>query len=123
MSFYLQAPHGLIQTTSKLPSPFLDNGEALDVVMNRRRAMDGTLHSYVKTTGEKNLTYTFLLDRLKALEVKEFVRVYIDEYIRLTDHNSDVWKVRLTSEPLSLTELRDGLVELQLEFIGVQLNG
>ena len=72
--FTFQAPHSAPVATTLLPNPTFGDGERLTDEIQVKRAMDGTLYTHVKTkNGRKNLQWTFLLTRNKALELRAFV--------------------------------------------------
>ena len=63
----IQAPALSIETTTFLPKPNFGNTRNQAVSANFKRAMDGTLYSTVKKTGDNTLSLDFRLTRLKAL--------------------------------------------------------
>ena len=59
--FTLQAPYPGLQTTTVVPNPDFGDGENLAVEVSTKRAMDGTLFTYVKRKGRRRLQWTFSL--------------------------------------------------------------
>ncbi len=100
--FYLQAPHPQIQTTSLLPNPVFGDSESLRVSMVTKRAMDGTLYTYVKRKGGRKLQWTFNLTRNKGLEVRAFIQAYFASVIKVTDHTGRMWVGKLVNNPFEL---------------------
>lgn len=98
--FQLQAPYPALQTTSVLPNPEFGDGENLANSVTAKRAMDGTLRTYIKRkNGRRKLSWSFVLTRNKGQEVREFIRSYYASKIRVTDHNGRVWVGNFISDP------------------------
>ena len=98
--FKLAAPYPASQTISLLPRPRFADGEAPTLTIAATRAMDGTLRTYVKTkNGRRKLTWSFLLTRHKALELREFVRAYFASDVEATDHHGRRWVGNFTNNP------------------------
>ena len=71
-----------------LPNTQFGDSEALTCEVANRRAMDGTLYTYVKSkSGRRRLTLPLKLSRMKGLELRAFVQSYFASKIRLTDHS------------------------------------
>lgn len=132
MSFKLAAPYPTSQTISILPSPRFADGEAPTLTVVSTRAMDGTLRTYVKTKNDRRkLTWSFLLTRHKALELREFVRVYFASDVEITDHNDRRWIGNFTNNPFEFVGegranpspdalARGEYMTIQLEFEGIE---
>jgi hypothetical protein len=99
MMFTLQAPYPTLQTTTLLPSPEFGDGENLTASVSTKRAMDGTLYTYVKRKGRRKLQWTFGLTRNKGLELRAFIQSYFASKVRITDHNGRVWVGNLVNNP------------------------
>jgi len=98
--FILQAPHPALEATTLLPSPQFGDCENLTDEVMVKRAMDGTLYTYVKTKhGRRGLQWTFLLTRNKALELRAFIQAYYATAIKVTDHNERVWVGHFVNNP------------------------
>lgn len=98
----LQAPHELVQATMFLPNPLFGDNESDKIEANVRRAMNGDYYSYIKTNTNRQINLEFELERVKALELDEFVTAYTAYNIRLTDHRGRVWSVVLLNNPTEL---------------------
>ena len=124
----LAAPYPAIQTVTLLPNPQLGDGEAETCEVATKRAMDGTLYTYVKSkAGRRRLTLPLGLSRMKALELRAFIQSYFAAQVRLTDHLGQVWIGHFTSNPFEFsTPKRAGgwpggeMQMIQLEFEGVK---
>ncbi len=89
--FILRAPYPYVTTTTVMPSPRWSDSKALGAIVNRMRAMDGTLYTYVNSkNGRRIYQWSFELARNKALELREFLDSYFSYKIQITDHNDDV---------------------------------
>lgn len=85
--FTMRAPYPYVTTTTVMPSPRFSDSQALGAIVNRMRAMDGTLYTYVNSkNGRRVYNWTFELARNKALEVREFLDSYFSQQIQVTDH-------------------------------------
>jgi len=129
--FLIQAPYPGLSATVLLPNPEFSDGEGLTDEVIPRRAMDGTVRTYVKTKGSRRkLTWDFLLTRPKGLELRAFLRVYFAVKLKLTDHNNRRWIGNFTNNPFELTTARgarpDGettrgeTMAIRLEFEGIE---
>ena len=118
MSVILDAPHNIPQTRTILPNPELGDTQDLRDEVIYKESIDGTIYSHIKTNNRKRLIYDFDITRLKALEILEFFTAYNDEYIRLTNHDNEVWKVKLLNSTLDFlvaTMSQDGNITLEFE--------
>ncbi len=95
----LRAPYPVVQTMMLLPNPVFGDSEAPRDTVQIRRAMDGTMYSYVRTTeGRRELQFELNLTRLKALELVAFMRSYHASVIELTDTLGQIWIGNFTNE-------------------------
>jgi len=98
--FTIAAPYPLLQTTSILPNPLLGDQEGGTSSVNQIRAIDGTVRTYVKTTGGlRQLQWEFRLYREKGLELRAFLLAYFASKVQITDHNGRVWVGNFTGDP------------------------
>jgi hypothetical protein len=130
--FIFEAPYPLIQTTSLLPNPQFSDQEMLLDTVTRKLAMDGTRYTYVKRrNGRRKLKWSFRLTRNKALEMREYLRVYFASKIRVTDHNARVWLGYFVNNPFEFETAdraapaieplpRGETVNIEIEFEGVE---
>lgn len=124
MSVILQAPYPALRTTSVLPSPDFSNTEAKKVKLKSIfRSMNGAKRTYTQTSPDTQLTFRFSLARPKALELREFIRVYFDKRIKLTTHDGEVWLVRLTDDPFEFTGERRAMPSRELSTITLTMRG
>ncbi len=124
----LQAPFELIQTSVVLPNPLLDDNESLISNLTLRRSMDNTPRTYVQTSKNKRLRYTFILNRLKALELEAFFNSYNGADIKMLNWKGQIWKVKLITNPIDYVQTRRAepggdRTDVNVEFEGVLLNG
>lgn len=103
MTFILQAPVPSLTTTTQLPDPKFDDSIALQSTVDVKYAMDGTRRTYVKSTDRGKLSFTFLLTRMKALEVRAFVQSYYRAKLRITTHRGEVWDVYFATNPFDFS--------------------
>jgi hypothetical protein len=86
-----------------LPNAKFDDARAANQTVNLQRTMTGVLYSYVKTTGATTLRLPFVLSRMKALELKEFIRVYYRAQWVVDLHDGTHWIAHLLSDPFDST--------------------
>lgn len=110
------------QTVTYLPNPEFGDSEAILSEVQRKRALDGTLFTYIKTTQRRKLIFQFNLTREKSLELNAFFQAYHSETILLTDHNDVTWTGKFTSNPFDFNSNgRDEAQAIQFEFEGEEV--
>lgn len=127
--FYLEAPYPSIQTATLLPNPMLGDSDNLRVEILTKRAMDGTLYTYVKKKdSRKRLVFNFQVTRMKGMEVKEFYHSYAASRVKITDHLGRIWVGNFMTSPLELEFTgpwkskrypQGEIISLTLEFEGI----
>lgn len=116
-------------STILLPVPQLQNtlGEAAEVTV--KRSISGKAQAYKKTTGQQRFTYTFWLDMIKALELRDWIIANGSKQITLTNWRGEAWQGNITTDQPQFTyeALRQGQaiekVTITLSFQGVKLYG
>jgi hypothetical protein len=107
-----------------LPAPELDDKENSVSEMAVKRAMDGTVRTYVKKSPNRLLSYTFDLSREKGLELQAFLSTYNGNSIRLHNWKAEVWDTHLMTNPVNYTQNRKGPnVGVNLQFEGEKISG
>lgn len=96
----LESPYG----TVVLPIPELNDSHRNNDSVDIKRSMSGKLTSYVKRSNREILTYTWMLDYPKALELKLWAlnNKNFAQPITLTNWKGEVWSVSIISDDLSL---------------------
>jgi hypothetical protein len=123
----LYAPFPAIAAAVILPRPLLDDKENLTASIEVRRAMDGTLYTFVKNTKTRLISYTFDMTRVKGLELQSFFDNYNGQRMKLQNWKGEVWDVQLLTNPLDFVQNRrsapTGQVGINLQFEGVRISG
>ena len=109
-----------------LPNPAYGDSESLTSEVNSKRAIDGTLYTYVKTKGQRRkLLFSFTMTRLKAIELSRFLNMYISKQLKIVDHLNRSWVGYITSNPVEFNTAKRGavggggeLVNTEIEFEG-----
>lgn len=115
-------PHENPQVSVDLPNPEFGDGLGLNVQLNVKTAMDGTVRTYVKRDSASRIQLAWRLDRLKAEELYELVRYMSGEHWRLYLHDDTVWKVKLITDPITLPfALPSNATTVTLDFEGEKL--
>lgn len=77
-----------------MPNPDFGNAEGRDLSLDAQKSMDGTLYSYVQSSGRRTFSYTWSdLGRGKIVEVQEFFKLFAGVAIQLIDHRGTSWLV------------------------------
>jgi len=123
-----QAPFEFIQASMVTPSPLMGDTENLISDLVLRRSMAGTRRTYVKSSSNRRLKYTFSVDRPKGLEMEAFFSAYNGSTIKMINWKGEVWKLKLISNPLDYVQTRRAepngdKTEVNIEFEGVKLSG
>ena len=102
--FRIEAPFPNIQTTTILPSPEFGNSSGLVATVQILRSMDGTAYVYKKNKqNRRKFQWSFTISRHKAIELREFIKVYYGSAIKIIDHLGDEYIVYLQNNPLDLS--------------------
>lgn len=92
MSVRFGGPYPGVQTYVFLPNPQFGDSEGYTMTLSRRRSMDNTLYTYVKSKdGRKRLQMRFRMTRMKMLEFRAFLLAYYRTKIELLDHEDQLW--------------------------------
>ena len=130
--FLIEAPMPAVTTNMFLPHPQFGDNESVTDAVQVKRAMDGTLYSYIKTKGgRRKLQWSFRMTRNRALQLRAFILTYSASQIRVTDHNDRVWVGYLTINPFEFNTPDRGAPaispmprgetqEITIEFEGVE---
>lgn len=130
--FQFEAPYPGIQTTVLTPNSLPSDTEALAASVSSKRAVDGTLYTYIKTkAGRRKLTWTLRMRRPNALNLRAFLLSYFASKIKVTDHNGRVWVGNFTNNPFEFDTpersgptnsdgLRGEIQTITIEFEGVE---
>jgi hypothetical protein len=111
-----------------LPAPEFNDKEGGNGRINIKRAMDGTRRIYKRDQPSSRLMYDFIMDRVKAIELRQFILMYNSSVIRMTNWKGEIWYVVLTNNPFQLTEDAywqsswGNKCSITLEFQGVKVN-
>jgi hypothetical protein len=132
VSVTLEAPYDSPRTYTRLPSPDFEDEQRHDFDFTYKQAMDGTNYSYISTTDEQILVYTFKnIGRGKLLELIEFHKVYADSVIKLQNMHSEVWRVKFLEDQLEISVEGRAVPcgdiaehgDTVLRFVGVKISG
>jgi hypothetical protein len=131
--FTFRAPLPALQATLLLPNPLFGDSEALTAAVEMKRAMNGTVRTYVKTkNGRRRLQWTFRMTRNKGLEMRAFLLRYFASEMLVEDHNGRTWRGTFVNNPFefdtprkagpAITPMPRGeQQEITVEFEGVEV--
>lgn len=120
----LQSPDEVIV----LPAAQFADVERGESRVNIKRAMSGDRRTYKRETIASSLSYQFIIDRAKALELRQFILAANTKVLRMENWKGEYWTVVLTNNPFSFTEEgfwngdRGNKCSITLEFTGVRTN-
>lgn len=131
--FRLEAPCEGPTAAILLPNPNVEDSEALEHQLNFNRSMNGTRHTYVKSSTDRKLIYEFSdIGRGKILEVQAFLKQFRGKRIRLTNFRGEIWKVFINQSGTEFQTnkrsfnsggARKEAGSFTLEFIGQKIRG
>lgn len=114
-----------LNNTIVLPCPEFDDSEAYGGSLVILRSKKGGKWIYKKGTDKAKLNYTFIIERSKVNELKEFVRIYNSVPFYLENHKGERWYVTFKTNPFVFDEQAAwgncGKFSVNLEFEGVRL--
>lgn len=115
--------------TIVLPVPELNDSLKHNDKVSVKRTMSGVLKAYVKKGATTILTYTWLLDYVKALELKQWAITNFSEQMTLTNWKGEVWYGKIISDDLTLTAVSKyqgnprQKTSVTIQFEGIKVNG
>ena len=130
MSVLLQHPYAAPTLNLTLPNPPFGNAEVLNIKTNYKFAMEGTVRSYKKTPINYKLIMTFKtlqeetcgsITYEEVTDLIDFIETAIGDFIKVTDWDSNVWKVKLLTSPAQFTQQNRAFHEVTLEFEGIKI--
>lgn len=125
----LEAPYDAVETAIILDCPLFGDTESLASTMSLRRSMNNRVQTYVKTNKRRKLNYTFrILNRSKAIELINFVKLHNTDEIKLLNWKGELWKVRPLTNPWDFVQSGRAhpggdRTDISMEFEGVRING
>lgn len=112
-----------------LPCPEFGDSEGGMGSVNIKRSMAGGRRVYMKDTPTSKLNYQFVLDRKKAIELRNFILNSNTSFIRMQNWKGELWAVQMTNSPFTFGEdaawldsMGGNRSSITLEFEGVRLN-
>jgi len=126
------APYPAVQTNLITVNPDFSDTEGLTASVSSKRAVDGTLYTYIKRKGgRRKMTWTLVMARPAALALRAFLFSYFASKIRVEDHNGRIWIGNFMNNPfefdtpsgggpVGVDGLRNDLQSVTLEFEGIE---
>lgn len=118
-----QAPYPAYEAILFMPTPDMQDGERPESYISVRRAMSGDTYTHV-TQGQPNkihYRWSFNITRKKALELKEFIRLYTGARWNVVWPGKTDIVVNLLINPLQLDMAFRAIVADSLEAIPIEL--
>lgn len=102
--FILIAPYPTCQTTCILPSPDWGNSREPVSTLQVLKSISGVTYTYTKIKNKRyRYHWDFNISRYKAIELREFLRIYRNSQIKIIDHNNEVILGYIQNNPIELT--------------------
>lgn len=113
-----------------LPTAEFDDTQSYNGRVSIKRSMNGQRRIYHRKMGiAQKLTYDFIIDRRKAIELRSFLLQANSIPVKLTNWKGEVWQVLITNNPLTFTEEKywgpqpgGNKSSITLEFEGARIN-
>lgn len=112
-----------------LPAPEFNDSEGGTGRINIKRTMAGGRRVYARDNVTSKLNYQFIIDRKKAIELRNFIMNSNTKFLRMENWKGEIWAVQMTNSPFSFGEDAAWLgspggnkSSITLEFEGVRLN-
>lgn len=111
-----------------LPTPEFNDREGATGKLNIKRSMNGVRRVYKRESPTSRLTYEFVMDRMKAIELRAFILVNNSAVLRMENWKGELWAVQLVNNPFTFKEESrwegswGNRSSITLEFEGVRLN-
>lgn len=85
----IEAPYPNTEIIVVLPEPELGNAKATTSNIKVKRMMDQSIETYINKRQQNTYRFHFIIPKLKALEILNFMEAYIGSLIHLTgiEHN------------------------------------
>ncbi len=115
------------QTVITLPPPEFGDSLGGTSKINIKRSMAGDRRVYKRRSPTSKLSYTFVITRLKAIELRSFILNNNSKQLRMINWKAETWIVKLTNNPFSFSEdarwdsIQGNKCSITLEFEGVRL--
>lgn len=88
-----------------LPAAEFNDREAAMSEINIKRAMNGTRRVYKREVGNNKLVYDFVLDRVKAIELRAFILANNSVPLEMENWRGELWVVNLVNNPFTFSEV------------------
>jgi len=111
-----------------LDAPVFDDSIISQNRINFYKTMTRVAYTYVQTTNRVSLKYNYVIDRRKALELRNFIQSNIAQDLILTTWENKVYQGKFGTNPIELVSDRryghgNEAVTVSIEFLGVKISG
>lgn len=113
----MQTPTNLIQ----LPNPQEEDNEGLEAAIVTHTSINNITRVYRRSGGYRRFVMTFNLHPNLAVQLKEFLRQSLGDWLLLTDYRNRQYRAIITTNPVEFTGHKRSRESVTLEFLGVQL--
>lgn len=117
------APHPDAESILVLPTPEFGDGERPESRIQIKQAMSGRLQTHVTQKQLEAITYrwSFVLTRMKALELWEFINLHVGKSWRIAWTGRPSIVAVLKVNPLQLNVIRRSVIAGSLETVTIDL--
>lgn len=112
----ITAPYPQQVVSVVLPSAKFNDSTASESQLSVMHSMDGTkTYTYVKKSARHTKSLPLVLTREKAIELKEFIRIYYRAVWKVVLHDGSVWVGNLLNNPVDFRQDGKDSVEVTLQ--------
>lgn len=109
-----------------LPNPQFDDSESTGDILTVYRSMSNQIYTFVKVQPFRKLTYSFIITRQKAIELRKFFDNERANKIEVQNHKTEIWIGYLITNPIvytatKLAEPCGEQVEVSLDFEAIRV--
>lgn len=119
----LQYPYSAPTTTLTLRNPQYGDADQFEQLMKIKYTMSGKAYSYVSPVINEHLVLKFSqLRDADVVALRAYNAILANDFSKYTDAIGHIWKVRVVSNPIAITHVRDCLYETTLELRGNKIS-
>lgn len=121
MAIVFLGTHSLAQTTLQLPNPGWNNSRNVNLKVDWKQSMNGTVYSYVSGTTEQAFNLDFIVGEGKAEELARFFKVYSTTINRMYYMDGTPWTFRFVNQELTFTTQYADMQQVSLNLLALRL--
>jgi hypothetical protein len=114
---------GSVDSTLDLENPLIGDSDTYRHQINTKKNMSGQIITYIRGPIQIAKALNFeSIPRAQALALLDFVEAYGSEYLKYTDYDGLIWKIKILTNPVEVvTESKGDFCSANLEIEGEQI--